>query len=198
MKRLRSITIAVALCTAACAEDDRPAGDAAAETDTTTAATDTAPGANEQRASATLADTAGRDVGTVTLTGATDGVTVDVRVNGLPPGEHGTHVHQVGSCEAVADTAFAAAGDHLNPTGAQHGLDSPQGPHMGDLPNLEVASDSSGTLNHRSELLRLSGSGAVLDSDGAAFIVHAEADDQVTDPSGESGDRIACGVLRAG
>ena len=94
----------------------------------------------------------------------------------------------VGRCDAPA---FESAGEHLNPAGAQHGLDNPAGPHMGDLPNLTVGTDSTGHLVASATLADSS----VFDADGSALVVHADPDDQRTDPSGNSGGRIACGVL---
>lgn len=156
-------------------------------------ATDAAPTVGATSAQAQLQDASGQQVGTATLTESPSGVQIAVQVNGLPPGTHGIHVHQTGTC---TPPDFASAGGHFNPTQAQHGLQNPQGPHAGDLPNLEVGQDGSGTAEFTADLIVLSaGAMSLMDSDGAAIVVHATADDQVTDPSGNSGDRIACGVI---
>ena len=146
-------------------------------------------------ATAALQTTDARSVGTATLTQQDDGsVNVDVSVHGLPPGNHGIHVHTLGQCDA--STGFGSAGTHFNPTSKQHGLDNPNGAHGGDLPNLVVAADSTGSLHTNTRRLTLS-SGALdaLDADGAAIVIHAGEDDQLTDPFGNSGARIVCGVL---
>ena len=138
---------------------------------------------------ATLTDAQGREVGTATLTQANGGVGVEVRVAGIAPGDHGIHIHMVGQCDAAS--RFESAGEHLNPTGAQHGIENPAGPHMGDLPNLTVGADSTATLTQATPIAVDS----LFDADGSAVVIHTGADDQRTDPSGNSGDRIACGVL---
>ena len=112
---------------------------------------------------------------------------------GVAPGEHGFHIHEVGQCDAPD---FESAGSHYNPTGAQHGLLNPEGPHAGDLPNLVVAQD--GTVDYlvTSALVTLGdGERSLFDSDGSAVIIHEGADDYVTDSSGDSGGRLICGVI---
>ncbi|HEY7529169.1 MAG TPA: superoxide dismutase family protein [Gemmatimonadota bacterium] len=147
-------------------------------------------------ARALLRNAAGQEVGTATLVEEGDRVRVEVDVSGLPAGEHGIHVHQTGACEPPS---FESAGEHVNPESRQHGLENPQGPHAGDLPNLEVGQDGRGRLDTATDRLSLSGGPAnPLDADGSALVVHAGRDDQRTDPSGNSGDRIACGVIERG
>ena len=118
------------------------------------------------------------------------GLVVRVEVEGLAPGTHGIHLHTVGRCDGPD---FQTAGAHWNPTDRQHGRDNPQGAHQGDLPNLEVGGDGRGSVDFTVAGASL---GQLLDADGAAIVVHANADDYRTDPSGNSGGRIACGVIR--
>lgn len=146
-------------------------------------------------ARAELHDAAGREAGTASVRQV--GSSIRVRVDGanLPPGTHGVHVHQAGSCTAPD---FSSAGPHWNPTNAQHGRRNPAGSHRGDLPNLVVGQNGRGTLEFTIADARLSGGDtAMLDAkDGASIVIHSAADDDRTDPSGNSGGRIACGVFR--
>jgi superoxide dismutase, Cu-Zn family len=141
---------------------------------------------------ATLRTSAGAEAGRATARTEGERVRVTIDARGLPPGVHGAHVHTVGRCDAPD---FASAGPHWNPTGAQHGTENPAGAHAGDLPNLTVAADGSGTL---SMMLPAGTLETMLDADGAALVIHATADDLRTDPSGNSGGRIACGVFQRG
>ena len=141
-----------------------------------------------------LVDSAGATVGTVTAWETGGGVGLRIQAVGLPHGVHGIHVHAVGRCEGPK---FESAGPHWNPASRKHGLSNPAGPHGGDLPNVTVAAN--GTLNATLTVPAASlsgGPGMLLDADGAALVLHAAADDNVTDPSGNSGDRIACAVLQ--
>ena len=142
------------------------------------------------RAVAMLADAGGRPVGRATATDVAGGVRFTVDARGLPPGTHGAHIHTTGACDAPG---FTTAGGHWNPTARQHGAMNPQGPHEGDLPNLTVGSDGRGTIGVVIPGATMAG---LMDVDGAALIVHAGPDDLQTDPSGNSGGRIACGVFR--
>jgi Cu-Zn family superoxide dismutase len=144
----------------------------------------------------TLVDTTGTAIGTVQLHQDAGGVVL-VRVDaaGLPAGAHGMHVHAVGRCEGPA---FASAGGHFNPGGHKHGLNNPEGPHEGDLPQIEASFTGTGTVMVTTNRISLtSGANFIGDADGSALIIHAAADDQVTDPTGNSGGRIACAVLAA-
>lgn len=140
---------------------------------------------------ATLRDSAGREVGEVTLRPHAHGMEVSVRLTGLPAGRHGFHVHQVGEC---TPPDFASAGGHFAPDGRRHGLESPEGPHAGDLPNVAVGEDGSGSLTIVNPYLSAT-DGTFPGAQGAAVVIHAGPDDYRTDPAGDSGARIACGVL---
>jgi Cu-Zn family superoxide dismutase len=148
--------------------------------------------AGGRHARAVLHDAAGGEVGSATVEEARGKTWLIVEVHGLSPGKHGMHIHTVGKCEAPG---FTTAGGHWNPAGKQHGGNNPMGAHMGDLPNLEVGADGTGKIGL--DLPQGSEAG-LLDADGAALVVHAGEDDLMTDPSGNSGARIACGVFVAG
>ena len=123
-------------------------------------------------------------------------VHVELQLSGLPPGEHGIHFHAVAKCEGGA-TAFSTAGAHYNPIGRQHGLNNSAGPHAGDAPNIMVAADGTAKTSFTTDRATLTaGSTSLFDDDGSAIVIHAAADDQVAQPSGNSGARIACGTLR--
>jgi superoxide dismutase, Cu-Zn family len=140
-----------------------------------------------------LRDGDDRVVGQATLTEVGGGVRIVLEASGLPPGPKGIHLHAAGKCEPPA---FASAGDHFNPHNTQHGLLNPSGPHAGDLPNLTIDADGKGRLETFTERVSLGGGSASLfDDDGTALVVHAAPDDFRTDPSGQSGPRIACGVV---
>jgi Cu-Zn family superoxide dismutase len=143
-------------------------------------------------ATATLHDPAGTRVGTVTLIDTYAGVLVSGTVAGLGLGAHGIHLHAVGKCEAPA---FASAGGHFNPEGKQHGYRNPNGPHLGDLPNLDTPAAGELRFEFLAPGITLKGSNALLDADGASVVVHSGRDDYATDPAGNSGARIACGVI---
>lgn len=140
-------------------------------------------------ASGTIRLASGADAGTVTATDDDGGMVVTVSATGLTPGVHGVHIHTTGLCDAPG---FTTAGGHWNPTGKMHGSMNPMGPHEGDLPNLTAGADGFGTLTYR---IAGASVAAMLDADGAAFVIHASADDYKTDPSGNSGGRIACAVF---
>lgn len=146
----------------------------------------------EKVATATLQQGNGAPAGTAILTRAGEKLTLSVALAGLPAGEKGMHLHMIGKCEGPA---FSTAGGHLNPHGKQHGSQNPAGSHLGDLPNVTIGSNGTGAVS-----AALSGSASELepvlfDADGVAIMVHAAADDYKTDPTGNSGARIACGVL---
>jgi Cu-Zn family superoxide dismutase len=145
-------------------------------------------------AAAELRDAGGRIVATARLLDERDGLRVQVTVTGLNAGSYGAHIHAVGRCDPPG---FESAGPHWNPAGRQHGSRNPMGQHAGDLPNLFAGADGRGTLEYLVRGARLAGGGrmALLDGDGSALVIHAAADDHRTDPSGNSGARIACGVF---
>jgi Cu-Zn family superoxide dismutase len=143
-----------------------------------------------------LLDAQGKEVGSAKFAAAEGGVRIEVRVAGLAPGKHGFHVHAAGKCEAPD---FKTAGGHFNPTGKQHGHENPQGPHAGDLPNLEVGTDGTGKASFVAMGLSLGdGPTSILKPEGTALVVHADPDDAKSDPAGNSGARIACGVIEPG
>lgn len=142
-------------------------------------------------AAAVLRDAAGAPRGTATVTRTGSGLRLTVAATGLTAGPRGFHIHAIGKCEGPA---FMSAGGHWNPEMRQHGRDNPMGSHSGDLPNLMIGAEGTGTLT----VDLPAGSEAMLDADGAAVIIHAAADDYRTDPTGNSGARVACGVLTAG
>jgi Cu-Zn family superoxide dismutase len=135
----------------------------------------------------------GQIVGNATLTQEAEGTRITMTVTGVPIGTHAVHLHAIGRCEGPA---FTSAGGHFNPDMKQHGNRNPMGDHAGDLPNLVVGDDHRGTLDHVRIGLRLvDGASPLLDADGAAVVVHAGPDDFASDPAGNAGGRIACGVI---
>ena len=144
-------------------------------------------------ARAELRDAAGRVVAQAEVREVDGGLRIVVDAAGVGPGVHGVHIHAVGRCDPPG---FESAGPHWNPTGRQHGRENPQGAHLGDLPNLTIGSGGRGRLEFTAAGAQLRGERGALDRDGAAVVIHATADDNRTDPSGNSGARIACGVLR--
>lgn len=152
---------------------------------------------DQASATATFMNADGTEIGVVTLTQGESGVSLSGELSGVEPGEHGFHFHQTGDCDASAN--FESAGSHFNPTDHQHGLENPEGPHAGDLPNVTADAAGNVTLDLSTDTVSLEeGDPAyVFDEDGTALVLHANADDYVTDPSGNSGDRIACAVIEA-
>jgi Cu-Zn family superoxide dismutase len=140
---------------------------------------------------AELADANGRPIGTAALSRRGNETLINLSVSGTPGAVHGMHLHAVGKCEAP----FTSAGPHLNPGGHQHGKDNPMGSHLGDLPNVTIGQNGVGTASASLGTHDAAIDAALFDADGSAIVLHAAADDYRTDPSGNSGARIACGVL---
>lgn len=146
----------------------------------------------ERVGQATLHLANGQPGGTAQLFAGSSQVTISVAAAGMTQGSHGIHLHMVGRCDAPE---FTSAGGHLNPTMRQHGTENPAGAHLGDLPNLIVGASGTGTVTATLNGPREQVLAQIFDTDGTAVVVHAGPDDYRTDPSGNSGARIACGVL---
>lgn len=153
------------------------------------------PKAGDPAGNATIINSNGETVGSATLTQGPQSVAIAVEVSRFPPGRHGFHIHAIGKCDPPD---FQTAGGHFNPFGKKHGLKNPEGPHAGDLPNLEVGPDGKGKIEATVGGLTLGKEGlaGLLDSNGTAVVIHAGPDDEMTDPAGNSGARIACGVIK--
>lgn len=149
-----------------------------------------APGA----AKADIIDTHGEKIGTATLSQVDNGVRVVLDVSKLTPGMHGIHIHGVGKCDPPD---FTTAGGHLNPSGKKHGLKNPEGPHAGDITNLTVQADGTAHAEFVDSLVSLAESApnSLFHTGGTALVIHAKADDEMSDPAGNSGARVACGVI---
>lgn len=174
-------------CTTQREEPPRATGDTATSTAPHSAR---APRGTEANVTFRTAD--GRDAGAATLTETGAGVLVRATLRNLPPGTHALHVHETGTCEPP----FKSAGGHYNPTGRQHGFLNPLGEHAGDLTSITVGADGTASADLLAPAVTLGTGGATLrDADGSSLVLHAGADDYRTDPSGNSGDRIACGVV---
>jgi superoxide dismutase, Cu-Zn family len=153
-----------------------------------------AAGAADDTATAALKNAQGQPAGTATFTQSGGFVQMKLKATGLTPGKHGIHVHETGKCEGPD---FKSAGGHFNPHGRQHGALNDAGTHAGDLPNLSVGADGTATLQAtlHGVTLERGAANSLLDKDGAALVIHAREDDQKSDPAGNSGDRVACGVI---
>ena len=146
-------------------------------------------------AHADIANAQGTKIGSAKITSTAKGVKIAVTVSELTPGEHGIHIHTVGKCEGPA---FTSAGGHFNPTNAHHGIHNAQDPHphVGDLANLVVASSGKGKASFVVAGATLGdGADSLFHDGGTSLVIHAKADDLMSDPSGNSGDRVACGVI---
>lgn len=140
-----------------------------------------------------LKDAKGNNVGMIMISPAKGGgVSIDIEVKGLTPGEHGIHLHSVPKCEAP----FKSAGSHFNPTNKKHGLKNPEGPHAGDMPNFTVAANGTAKTTVTNQNVTMSdGANSIFANGGTAIIIHSGADDMKTDPSGNAGEPIICGAI---
>jgi superoxide dismutase, Cu-Zn family len=183
---------ASALVLAACGSADDAATDTAGAIDPGAPVAGTADPAAGAGITAVMRDSAGTELGTVTLADASGGIAISGTLRGIAPGTHAFHLHTTGQCEPT----FEAAGGHWNPTNAEHGTEAAQGPHLGDMPNVTVGDDSTVTIQATTPGGSLRGENALLDADGAAVMLHAGTDDYRSQPSGDAGGRIACGVVQ--
>lgn len=153
------------------------------------------PTSTPNNARAVFMDRNGKSIGTATLTETPNGVLISAELTGLPPGVHGFHIHGTGQCDPA--NGFESAGGHYNPRGAKHGFMVEGGPHAGDMPNQTV--EQGGTLKaevFNSHVMFDKGEAPLFDQDGSAIVIHATADDYRSQPSGNAGDRLACGVIQ--
>lgn len=151
-----------------------------------------AEGSSDETATAELKNTEGKQVGEVKFEQVAKGVILHVRLWGIPEGEHAIHIHERGQCEAP----FKSAGGHYNPLHHQHGIENVKGMHAGDFPNLKVPkSGEFQTDLFTNSVTVTKGKLTLFDGDGSSVVIHAGADDYMTDPAGNAGDRIACGVI---
>ena len=143
-------------------------------------------------ATAVLKDPEGKVVGKVTLVAVPTGILLDVNLSARPAGDHALHIHGIGKCQPPS---FKSAGGHFNPNEEEHGLMNLEGPHAGDMPNIHVPDNGKLKIEVLNPMVTLRGDNAILDGDGSALVIHAGADDYKTNPSGDAGARIACGVV---
>ena len=184
----KHLLVTAAVLLSACGAADDQSTTAPSATDQAETAT-----AGQAFAKADIVDASGKSVGSATIAASGDAHVLELNVSGIAPGEHGMHLHVVGACD-VPD--FTSAGSHLNPHNKQHGRDNPQGSHLGDLPNITAGADGAATLTVPLNAPLADLEKYLMDTDGTAIVVHATADDYRTDPTGNSGGRIACGVLK--
>jgi superoxide dismutase, Cu-Zn family len=149
--------------------------------------------AAQESATANLQNQQGEDVGTVELRQMPTGVHIIARLTNLPAGEHGFHIHETGVCEGD----FTSAGGHFNPDGSEHGFLVEGGPHAGDLPNIHVPESGELTVEYVNDRVSLEegAEGTLFDDDGSAIVIHSDPDDYQSQPAGDAGARIACGVI---
>jgi Cu-Zn family superoxide dismutase len=140
-----------------------------------------------------LSDAQGNSVGTAELSASAKGVSIRLDLKNLTPGIHAIHVHSVAKCEGPA---FTTAGPHFNPDMKHHGLENPEGPHAGDIPNFTVGDNGTAKTTVVATGVTMGDDAhSIFSNGGTALVIHAKADDMKSDPAGNSGDRIACGVI---
>ena len=182
--------VSAAALISACQKPQEPAANDTAAANDIGAMNEAAPGAPIPPAQ--LMDANGKAIGQVEMSEDSNGVTLKVTAAGLPAGTHGVHLHEKGMCEGPK---FESAGAHWNPTSKQHGRDNPMGAHLGDLASMEAAGAEASSTYLVAGVTMSGAANALADADGMSLVVHAKADDYKTDPSGNSGDRIACAVI---
>lgn len=148
----------------------------------------------QKTARAELYNAKGEKIGSATLREKKGGVRIKLNVSQLPPGAHALHIHAVGKCDPPG---FQTAGPHFNPGGKKHGTKNPEGPHAGDLPNFEAGADGHAKVSAVAAHVTLGeGPNSLFHPEGTALVVHEKPDDYMTDPAGNAGARIACGVVQ--
>jgi|SRR5947209_1844026 len=149
---------------------------------------------NSQMARTELRNAQGEVVGNATFTQTGDGVKIDLQVSKMTPGLHGVHIHEVGKCEPPA---FTTAGGHFNPDSKHHGAKNPQGEHNGDLGNFTVGADGTAKVSLTDKNVTIGpGTKSLFQPNGTSLVIHQGTDDEMSDPAGNSGPRVACGVIK--
>jgi len=151
-------------------------------------------GTEKKQVEATFKNSDNKEIGTAKLAQTNQGVDIKLDLSDVPKGVHGFHIHEKGSCEAPD---FKSAGDHFNPTHKKHGVENPEGPHSGDLPNLNVKEDGKVQEEFTASMVTLEKGldNSLLKEGGTALVIHADPDDNKSQPAGNAGERIACAEI---